>query len=71
VRNAGRFFWQGTPNLDYYIAQFETPFLDLSTTTFNNFAKQWNSSMGCFDYLYEVDRAIKREEENADFWLQQ
>ena len=34
IRRDGRFFWQGTPNLDYYIAQFETPFLEHSKIEF-------------------------------------
>ena len=47
IRRDGRFFWQGTPNLDYYIAQFETPFLELSRTTFEGFASQWNANYDC------------------------
>ena len=39
MRSAGRFFWQGTPNLDYYIVQFEAPFLELSKKTFEAFAR--------------------------------
>ena len=70
VRKLGRFYWEGTPNLDYYVAQFETPFLELSRTTFENFARRWNSDLGCHAYLAEVNRAMLREEQNADFWLQ-
>ena len=70
IRREGRFFWQGTPNLDYYVAQFETSFLELSKTTFENFARNWNQSADCYTYLREVNRAMEREETNADFWLQ-
>ena len=62
VRKLGRFYWEGTPNLDYYVAQFETPFLELSRTTFENFARRWNSDLGCHAYLAEVNRAMLREE---------
>lgn len=69
VRKLGRFFWEGTANLDYYVAQFETPFLELSKTAFESKARMWNSDLGCHAYLLEVNRAMLREESNADFWL--
>ena len=29
----------------------------------------WNAQLNCPEYLREVDNALMKEEENADYWL--
>ena len=31
----------------------------------------WDKQLNCPEYLREIDRAIKHEEDNADFWLRE
>lgn len=44
--------------------------LTFSRLEFEKKAYLWDSSRNCPEYLREVDLALTKEEENADFWLQ-
>lgn len=44
--------------------------LTYSRQEFEKKAYLWDSSLNCPEYLREVDLALTKEEENADFWLQ-
>lgn len=44
--------------------------LTYSRLEFEKKANLWDSTRNCPEYLREVDLALTKEEENADFWLQ-
>ena len=70
MKSGDTFLWQGDKNLTTYDEEFEAPFLQNTKQHFDQQATVWNSNLNCPEYLQEVEKALAKEEENADFWLQ-
>mgnify|MGYP000971680873 FL=1 len=66
----GQFLWQGDRNLNEYDDYFEAAFLDATFKESMQSAMLWNSTRNCPEYLKEVQKFLKNEEANADYWLQ-
>ena len=66
----GAYYWTGDKNLAFYEREFEAPFLTKTKEEFEKKANLWNSQLNCPEYLMEVEKALTKEETNADFWLQ-
>jgi len=64
------FIWQGDKKLDTYEQEFEQHYLTFSREEFEKKANLWISTLSCPEYLNEVDKALRKEEENAIYWLQ-
>ena len=64
------FVWQGDRNLAVYDDDFEQLFLKHTMNEYRLKAKKWVQERNCPEYLTEVDQALTKEEENADYWLQ-
>ena len=68
VRKDGRFYWEGTPNLTYYEAQFEKPFLLRTKCHYRAKANWWEGELDLETFLRQVYSSIEREEENSNYW---
>ena len=69
IKNNTSFVWQGNKKLDLYEAEFEQHFLTYKREEFENKANLWLGTLNCQEYLLEVDKALTKEKENADYWL--
>jgi|LakMenEpi03Aug12_release.lakeMendotaPanAssembly.Ray.scaffolds.fasta_scaffold176829_3 hypothetical protein len=70
MKTEAGFVWQGDKNLLTYEQEFEQHLLKYSQQEFEKKATLWDTTRNCPEYLREVDLALTKEEENADFWLQ-
>lgn len=59
--------WQSERRLDSYNNDYEKYLLEETTTYYKAKAREWSSST-CFDYVLKVQKALRKEEENADLW---
>ena len=56
--------------MNEYDNYFEVAFLDATLKESMQSAMLWNSTRNCPEYLKEVQKFLKNEEANADYWLQ-
>ena len=61
--------WQGDKNLAIYDDDFEILFLKHTLSEYKTKSQKWVQERNCPEYLTEVDQALQREEENAEYWL--
>lgn len=56
------FFWEGSKNLTFYEAEFETHFLTRASDEYENKAKKWISECTAPEYLKLADNVFEHEE---------
>ena len=52
-----------------YKSDFEEPFLEATSTYYDQLATHWISIYNAPEYLKEIDGLFNQEEQNADYWL--
>ena len=62
--------WRGVKNLQIYEEEFEKQLETNTREFFRDRGQQWLQSMSCNDYINKIDGHLKKEEENADKFLQ-
>ena len=66
----GTFLWLGEKNLLMYDQEFESH-LKLATTEFYaQRAANWLTTFSCYQYILKVSDHLKKEEDNAEYFLQ-
>lgn len=63
-------FWTGQKNLQRYDEQFEKYLKEETEHFYKQKSEQWNNMYSCFEYIKKVSEHLKKEEDNADFFLQ-
>lgn len=64
------FFWEGSKNLTFYEAEFETHFLTRASDEYENKAKKWISECTAPEYLKLADNVFDHEEGYCSSMLQ-
>lgn len=62
--------WKANKNLKIYNDNFEVQLMENTIEFFKEKGQQWLQSMSCNDYINKIDGHLKKEESNADFFLQ-
>lgn len=62
--------WVGEKNLQCYRDDFEARFLDCTDKYYVAKASNGVKSLNCPEYLRLIENCLKREETNADVWLE-
>lgn len=61
--------WTGKKDLKMYIEEFEVDFMQKTKEFYEQKSILWLAECNCVEYLEAVDAALRKEEENAAFWL--
>ncbi len=69
VKQDDDYVWKGDKNLSIYEQHFEKPLLHNTEYEYRNKSTGWMSQMNCPEYLREVEKHLKKEEERADYYL--
>ena len=70
IKQDDDYVWKGDKNLHIYEMHFEKPLLAHSEKEYLNKATGWMSNCNCPEYLREIDKHLRKEEERADYFLQ-
>jgi hypothetical protein len=63
--------WTGEKNLMKYDAEFETHLLASTREWYQKQANVWSTTMSCSEYILKISFHLKKEEDNADYFLQE
>ena len=61
--------WTGEKNLMKYDTEFEAYLLKASKEFYKKQSDVWSSTMSASEYIQKISVHIKKEEENADYFL--
>jgi len=62
--------WMGEKNLLLYDQEFESHLKTATTEFYKQKAEEWASMYSCHEYILKVNQHLRKEEENADMFLQ-
>ena len=63
--------WTGEKNLMKYDTEFEAHLLTATTEFYRKQSELWSSTMSCSEYIQQISFHLRKEEANADYYLQE
>lgn len=70
IKAAGEFAWKGDKDMKVYEDLLEQYLFEETRLYFNNYANDCFLNMDADAYVHSISKAIKKEEDNADYYLQ-
>jgi hypothetical protein len=70
LEGSGALVWVGEKNLLKYDNEFEAHLKSNTTEYFRKKSELWQQSLSCYEYILKVTEHLKKEESNADYFLQ-